>query len=101
MKRLLGLILALIVIACLIYVAVFFAENPGEVHIVWGSARADPTLARLVAAVATLFVLAILLLWMLRALVRSPPPVLGSRRERPRRDADKAPIPRTVAVGAS
>ncbi len=100
MKRLLGLILALIVIACLIYVAVFFAENPGEVHIVWGSARADPTLARLVAAVATLFVLATLLLWMLRALVRSPRAFMGSRRERRRRDGYKALTQGMVAVAA-
>src|SRR5260221_6493925 len=99
MKRLLGLILALIVIACLIYVAVFFAENPGEVHIVWGSARPDPPLARLVAAVATLFVLAILLLWMLRALVRSPRAVLGSPRQRPPRERGQGPNPGHVAGG--
>src|SRR5438552_1716704 len=100
MKRLLGLILALIVIACLIYLAVFFAENPGEVHIVWGSMRADPTLARLVAAVAALFILAILLLWMLRVLIRSPRVLLRSRRERRRREGYRALTQGMVAVAA-
>src|SRR5262249_58133223 len=49
MRRLLGLILALAIIAGLVTVAAFFAEKPGPGHIVWGHLRADPPLAPSVA----------------------------------------------------
>ena len=100
MRRLLGLLLGLAIIAGLIYVAVFFAENPGEVHITWGTLHADPPLARLVAAVAALFVIVFLVLWLLRVLIRSPRAFLHSRRERRRREGYKALTQGMVAVAA-
>ncbi|HKF74435.1 MAG TPA: heme biosynthesis HemY N-terminal domain-containing protein [Stellaceae bacterium] len=100
MRRLLGLILALAIIAGLVTVAAFFAENPGEVHIVWGSLRADPPLARFVAALAALLGLAILALWLLRALIRFPRAFLKSRREQRRREGYKALTQGMVAVAA-
>lgn len=100
MRRLLGLCLALVLVAGAIYVAVFFADNPGEVHIAWGSLRADPSLARFVAAVAALCALVILLLWLLRLLIRSPRAFLHTRRERRRREGYKALTQGMVAVAA-
>jgi HemY protein len=100
MRRLLGLFLGLAIVACLVRVAVFFAENPGEVHIVWGSLRADPPLARVVAAIVALLVLVVLLLWLLRALIRSPRAFLKSRRERRRREGYRALTQGMVAVAA-
>ncbi|HLJ19887.1 MAG TPA: heme biosynthesis HemY N-terminal domain-containing protein [Stellaceae bacterium] len=100
MRRLLGLLLALAIVAALVYVAVFFAENPGEVHIVWGNLRADPPLGRVVAALAALFAVAVLLLWLLRVLIRSPRAFLKSRREKRRREGYRALTQGMVAVAA-
>ena len=100
MRRLIGLILGLVVIALVVYVAVFFAEHPGRVTIVWEGWRAEPSVGRLVAAVLVLFGVLALLVWILRALVRAPHAFLRSRRERRRRDGYRALTQGMVAVAA-
>lgn len=100
MRRLLGLILALLIVALLVYAAVFFADHPGSVTIVWEGWRADPTVGELVMAIAALFVAGALALWILRGLVRAPGAFFRARRERRRREGYKALTQGMVAVAA-
>jgi HemY protein len=91
---------AIIVIALLIAGAVFIADRPGEVSLVWQGWRVDTSVAVLIFGVALMAVLAALLLHFFRLLVRGPGIFVRGRRERRRRRGYRALSQGMVAVAA-
>jgi len=66
------LLLALLVIAGLVWVAVLFAEEPGTLSLQWAGWQVQTSVAVLVLAVVTLIVLILLLLRLVGAILRAP-----------------------------
>jgi HemY protein len=93
-------ILALIVIAALIIAAVFFADRPGQVEIVWQGWDLQTSLAVLVAAVALAGLTAAVLFRLASLIAGSPRAFLRRRRERRRRAGYRALTRGMVAVAA-
>ncbi len=91
---------AIIVIALLIAGAVFVADRPGEVSLVWQGWRVDTSVTVLVFGTVLLAVIAALLFHFLRLLIRSPNLIARSRRERRRRRGYRALSQGMVAVAA-
>jgi HemY protein len=91
---------AIIVIALLIAGAVFVADRPGAVSLVWQGWRVDTSVTVFVFATALLAVLAALLFHFLRLLIRSPRIIARGRRERRRRRGYRALSQGMVAVAA-
>ncbi len=91
---------ALIAIAAAVVAAVFIANHPGRVEIVWQGWQIDTSIGVLV-AVAVLAALAVaLLLWLTARLLGSPRAFMRRRRERRRRAGYQALTRGMVAVAA-
>ena len=91
---------ALVVIAALVAGAVFFADHPGRVSILWQDWQVE-TSAGVLAAAALLLALAVaLLLRLLRLIRRSPRALAHRRRERRRHAGYRALSQGMVAVAA-
>ena len=93
-------IFALVAIAVLVAAAVFFADNPGQVEIVWQGWQVESSVGVLVAAAIIAAVAVALLLWLLSRLLGSPRAFLRWRRERRRRNGYRALTRGMVAVAA-
>jgi HemY protein len=93
-------IFALAAIAVLVAAAVFFANNPGQVEIVWRGWQVESSVGVLVAAAIIAAVAVALLLWLLSRILGSPRAVLRWRRERRRRNGYRALTRGMVAVAA-
>ena len=93
-------IFALVAIAVLVAAAVFFADNPGQVEIVWQGWQVESSVGVLVAAAIIAAVAVALLLWLLSRILGSPRAFLRWRRERRRRNGYRALTRGMVAVAA-
>jgi HemY protein len=93
-------IFALVAIAVLVAAAVFFADNPGQVEIVWQGWQVESSVGVLVAAAIIAAVAVALLLWLLSRVLGSPRAFLRWRRERRRRNGYRALTRGMVAVAA-
>ncbi len=93
-------IFALVAIAVLVAAAVFFADNPGQVEIVWQGWQVESSVGVLVAAAIIAAAAVALLLWLLSRILGSPRAVLRWRRERRRRNGYRALTRGMVAVAA-
>jgi HemY protein len=91
---------AIIVIALLIAGAIFVADRPGDVSLVWQGWRVDTSVAVLVFGTVILATIAALLFHFLRLLIRSPRILSRSRRESRRRRGYRALSQGMVAVAA-
>jgi HemY protein len=91
---------ALAVIAVLIAGAVFVADRPGSVEVVWQGWRIDTSVAVLVLGIALIGALAAALFHVLRKIVGGPGAFMRARRERRRRDGYRALTQGMVAVAA-
>jgi HemY protein len=94
------LLLALLVIAGLVWVAVLFAEEPGTLSLQWAGWQIQASVAVLVLAVVTLILAILLLARIIGALFGAPGALLKSRHERRRREGYKALTQGMVAVAA-
>jgi HemY protein len=93
-------IFALIVIAALAAAAVFLADNPGRVDILWQGWQLDTSVGVLVAAAALAALCVALLLRLLSLIFGSPRALLRGRRARRRRAGYEALTRGMVAVAA-
>jgi HemY protein len=93
-------ILGLLVFAVLVAVAVFFADHPGQVEIVWQGWQVTTSVGVLIAAAVLAALLAALLFWIVARIVGSPRVFLRRRRERRRRSGYRALTQGMVAVAA-
>jgi HemY protein len=94
------LAIGLVVIAALVVAAVFFADHPGRVGIVWQGWQVETSVGVLAAAAALLALAVALLLRLLRMILRSPRAVSHWRRERRRHAGYRALSQGMVAVAA-
>ncbi len=97
MKRLLA---GIVLIAALVAGAVFLADRPGSVSLVWDGWRIDTSVAVLVVATVVVVVVVVLLVRVLRGILGAPGAYLRARRERRRRDGYRALTQGMVAVAA-
>ncbi len=93
-------IFALIVIAALAAAAVFLADNPGRVEILWQGWQIDTSVGVLIAAAALAALAVALALWLLSLILGSPGAFFRRRRERRRRAGYQALTRGMVAVAA-
>jgi HemY protein len=93
-------VLAFVGIAALIAAAVFFADHPGKVEIVWQGWLVETSVGVLIAAASLAALVAVGLLWLLALIAGSPRAVLRGRRERRRRAGYRALTQGMVAVAA-
>jgi HemY protein len=93
-------ILGLFVFAVLVAVAVFFADHPVQVEIVWQGWQVTTSVGVLVAAAVLAALLVALLFWIVSRMVASPRVFLRRRRERRRRSGYRALTQGMVAVAA-
>jgi HemY protein len=91
---------AILFIALVIAGAVFIADRPGAVSLVWQGWRVDTSVAVLVFGVAVIAMLAAALFHFLRLLIRGPHMIRRGRRERRRRRGYHALTQGMVAVAA-
>ncbi|HEY1505631.1 MAG TPA: heme biosynthesis HemY N-terminal domain-containing protein [Stellaceae bacterium] len=91
---------AIIVIALLIAGAVFVADRPGDVSLVWQGWRVDTSVAVLIFGVALIAATAAALFHVLRLLLRGPGVFARGRRERRRQRGYRALSQGMVAVAA-
>ena len=90
----------LIVVALLVAAAVYVADRPGSVDVVWQGWRIDTSVAVLVLAVVFVAMAAAALFHLLRKILGGPRAFMRSRRERRRRDGYRALTQGMVAVAA-
>jgi len=90
----------LVVIALLIAGAVFVADRPGSVEVVWQGWRIDTSVAVLVVGVVVLAMLAAALFHLLRKIIGGPAAFMRRRREKRRREGYRALTQGMVAVAA-
>jgi HemY protein len=93
-------LLGLLVVAGLITAAIFFADHPGQVDIVWQGWQVETSVGVLAAAVVLAGVAIALLFWLVSRIVGSPRAFLRHRRERRRRAGYRALTRGMVAVAA-
>jgi HemY protein len=93
-------ILSAVVFAGLIAAAVYFADHPGQVEIVWQSWQIETSVGVLVAAAVVTGLLVAFLLWLVSLIIGSPRAFLRRRRERRRRAGYRALTQGMVAVAA-
>jgi HemY protein len=93
-------VLSLVVLAALVAAAVFFADNPGQVQIVWQGWEIDTSVGVLVAAAVLAGLTLALLLRLFLLVIGSPRAFLRHRRERRRRAGYSALTQGMVAVAA-
>jgi HemY protein len=91
---------ALTVIAVLIAAAVFVADRPGTVEVVWQGWQIETSVGVLVLGVVVFALLAAALFHFIRKLVGGPKAFLRARRERRRREGYRALTQGMVAVAA-
>src|SRR5579863_9664569 len=91
---------AIVVFALAIAGAVFVADRPGSVALVWQGWRVDTSVAVLVLGVVILAIIAAALFHLLRLVVRGPGMFARGRRERRRRRGYRALSQGMVAVAA-
>ena len=91
---------ALIAIAALVVAAVFFADHPGQVEIVWQGWQIETSIGVLIAAAVLAALAVALLLWLMTRILGSPRALLRRRRERRRRAGYQALTRGMVAVAA-
>lgn len=91
---------AIIAIALAIAGAVFIADRPGTVSLVWQGWRVDTSVAVLVLGVALIAVIATALFHLARLIIRGPSLITRGRRERRRRRGYRALSQGMVAVAA-
>jgi HemY protein len=91
---------ALIAVILLVVLAVFVADQPGRVSIVWQGWRLDTSVAVLIVAGLVVAVLSVVTVGLLRRLLGGPRAFLRARRERRRRDGYRALTQGMVAVAA-
>ena len=93
-------LLGLLVIAGLITAAIFFADHPGQVEIVWQGWQVKTSVGVLAAAAVLAGVAIALLFWVVSLILGSPRAFLRHRRERHRRAGYRALTRGMVAVAA-
>ena len=93
-------LLGLLLIAGSIAVAIFFADRPGRVDIVWQGWRIETSVGVLVVAALSAGLAAGLLFWFVSLIIDSPRAFLRRRRERRRRAGYRALTRGMVAVAA-
>jgi HemY protein len=93
-------ILSLLALAALVAAAVFFADHPGQVEIVWQSWLVETSVGVLAAAVLVFGLVLAFLLWLVSLILGSPRAFLRHRRERRRRAGYRALTRGMVAVAA-
>jgi HemY protein len=93
-------ILGLVVFAAVVTAAVFFANHPGQVAIIWQGWQVETSVGVLVAAAIAAALALWLLLWAVRLILGSPRALLGRRREQRRRAGYRALTQGMVAVAA-
>jgi HemY protein len=93
-------LLGLIVFAVLVVVAVFFADHPGQVEIIWQGWQVGTSVGVLVAAALLAALAAALVFWVVSSILDSPRAFLRHRRERRRRAGYRALTQGMVAVAA-
>ena len=93
-------LLGLLVLAGLISAAVFFADHPGQVQIVWQGWQVDTSVGVLTAAAMLAGLAIALLFWFVSLILGSPRAFLRRRRERRRRAGYRALTQGMVAVAA-
>ena len=91
---------ALLVLAVLVGFAVFIADRPGTVAVVWQGWRIDTSFAVLVLGVVATAMLAAALFHLLRKIIGGPRAFMRGRREKRRRDGYRALTQGMVAVAA-
>lgn len=91
---------AILVAALLILGAVFIADRPGSVSLVWQGWRVDTSVAVLLFAVALVAIVAAALFHLVRKLVGGPRAFMRARRERRRQRGYRALTQGMVAVAA-
>ncbi|HVM80400.1 MAG TPA: heme biosynthesis HemY N-terminal domain-containing protein [Stellaceae bacterium] len=94
------LLLTILLAALLVAIAVFFADRPGSVSLTWDGWQMDTSVDRLVLAVAVLFAVLALLLWLLRTIFGAPGRWRKAWHERRRREGYRALTQGMVAVAA-
>jgi HemY protein len=90
----------LLVLAVLITVAIFFADHPGQVEIVWQGWQVGTSVGVLAAAAVLAGLAVALLFWLVSLILGSPRAFLRRRRERRRRAGYRALTQGMVAVAA-
>ena len=93
-------LLGLLVFAGLITAAIFFADHPGQVEIVWRGWQVETSVGVLAAAAVLAGLAIALLFWLLSLILGSPRAFLRHRRERRRRAGYRALTRGMVAVAA-
>jgi HemY protein len=93
-------LLALLLIAAAVAVAVFFADHPGQVEIVWQGWQVDTSIGVLAGAALLLAAAAWLLVLLIAALWRLPRNLRRRRADRRRRSGDAALTRGLVALAA-
>jgi HemY protein len=93
-------LLGLLLIAGLIAAAIFFADHPGRVGIVWQGWRVETSVGVLAAGALLAGLIAALLFWLVSLIIDSPRAFLRRRRERRRRAGYRALTRGMVAVAA-
>ena len=93
-------VLGLVVFAAVVSVAVFFANHPGQVQIVWQGWLVETSFGVLVAAAIAAALVGWLLVWAVGLILGSPRVLLRRRRERRRRAGYRALTQGMVAVAA-
>jgi HemY protein len=91
---------AFVVIAGLIAAAVFLADHPGRVDIVWRGWEVETSVGILIAAVIAAAAIAVAILRLLMFVIRGPKALLRRRRERRREAGYRALTQGMVAVAA-
>ncbi len=93
-------LLGLLVFAGVITAAIFFADHPGQVEIVWQSWQVETSVGVLAAAAVLAGLAIALLFWLVSLILDSPRAFLRHRRERRRRAGYRALTRGMVAVAA-
>jgi HemY protein len=93
-------ILGLVVFAAVVAAAVFFANHPGQVQVVWQGWLVETSLGVFVAAAIAAALAVRLLVWVVGLILSRPRAVLRRRRERRRRAGYRALTQGMVAVAA-
>jgi HemY protein len=93
-------LLGLLVVAGLIIAAIFFADHPGQVEIVWQGWLVETTVGVLAGAAVLAGLVIALLFWLVSLTLGSPRAFLRHRRERRRRAGYRALTRGMVAVAA-
>jgi HemY protein len=93
-------LLGLLVVAGLITAAIFFADHPGQVEIVWQGWQVETSVGVLAAAAVLAGLAIALLFWLVSLILGSPRAFLRRRRERRRRAGYRALTRGMVAVAA-